>query len=79
MTNSISTTLVEVTKKYSWHSYDSQCQSQPHDSLTSFYVKLLWQRHWQVMMLWFMSRCHNKDILNNAIFAFNMSLLSKDT
>jgi len=26
-------------------------------------------------MLWFMSRCHNKDILNNVIFAFKMSLL----
>jgi len=37
--------------------HDSQCQSQPHDSLTSFYVK--------VMMYRFMSRCHNKDILNN--------------
>jgi len=40
MTNSISTTVVEVTKNIhdtSWHSYnlhhDSQCQSQPHDSL----------------------------------------------
>jgi len=21
-------------------------------------VKLSWQRHWQVMMYWFMSRCH---------------------
>jgi len=28
------------------------------------------------MMVWFMSRCH-KDILNNVIFAFKMSLLSK--
>jgi len=27
-------------------------------------------------MLWSMSRCH-KDILNNAIFAFKMSLLSE--
>jgi len=27
--------------------------------------------------LWFMSRCHNKDILNNVIFAFKMSLLSE--
>jgi len=26
---------------------------------------------------WFMSRCHNKDILNNVIFAFKMSLLSE--
>jgi len=26
-------------------------------------------------MLWFMSRCHNKDISNNVIFAFKMSLL----
>jgi len=24
-----------------------------------------------------MSRCHNKDILNNVIFAFKMSLLSE--
>jgi len=23
-------------------------------------VKLSWQRHWQVMMYWFMSRCHLK-------------------
>jgi len=29
------------------------------------------------MMLWFVSRCHNKDILNNVIFAFKMSLLSE--
>jgi len=29
------------------------------------------------MMYWFMSRCHNKDILNNVIFAFKMSLLSE--
>jgi len=27
------------------------------------------------MILWFMSRCHNKDISNNVIFAFKMSLL----
>jgi len=42
--------------------HDSQCQSQTQDSLTSFNVKLSWQRHWQVMMYWFMSRylkpCH---------------------
>jgi len=29
------------------------------------------------MMYWFMSRCHYKDILNNIIFAFKMSLLSE--
>jgi len=29
------------------------------------------------MMYWFMSRCHNKDILNNVIFPFKMSLLSE--
>jgi len=57
--------------------HDSQCQSQPHDSLTSFYAKLSWQRHWQVIMYWFMSRCHYKDILINVIFAFKMSLLSE--
>jgi len=28
-------------------------------------------------MYWFMSRCHNKDILNNVIFAFKMLLLSE--
>jgi len=29
-------------------------------------------------MLWFMSRCHNnRDILNNVIFAFKMSLWSE--
>jgi len=28
-------------------------------------------------MLWFMSRCPYKDILNNVIFAFKMSLLSE--
>jgi len=33
--------------------------------------------YWQVIVLWFMSRCHNKDILNNVIYAFKMSLLSK--
>jgi len=27
------------------------------------------------MMLWFMSRCHNKDILNNVISALKISLL----
>jgi len=26
-------------------------------------------------MYWFMSRCHNKDILNNVIFGFKISLL----
>jgi len=61
MTNSLSITVVEVTKNI--HDavimpHDSQCQSQPHDSLTSFNVKLSWQRHWQVMMYWFMSTCH---------------------
>jgi len=25
-------------------------------------------------MLWFMSRCYNKDMLNNVIYAFKMSL-----
>jgi len=75
MTNSISTTVVEVMRNI--HDtvimpYDSQCQSQPHDSLTSFNVKLSLQRLWQVM-----SRCHNKDILNNVIFALKMSLLSE--
>jgi len=29
------------------------------------------------MMLWFMSRRHTKDISNNVIFAFKMTLLSK--
>jgi len=29
------------------------------------------------MMCWFMSRCHNKHISNNVIFAFKMSLLSE--
>jgi len=29
------------------------------------------------MMLWYMSICHNKDITNNVIFAFRMSLLSE--
>jgi len=29
------------------------------------------------MMYRFMSRCHNKDILNNVIFAFKMLLLSE--
>jgi len=28
-------------------------------------------------MYWFMSRCHNKDISNNVIFALKMSLLSE--
>jgi len=28
-------------------------------------------------MLWFMSRCHNKDISNKDTFAFKMSLLSE--
>jgi len=41
----ISTTAVEVMKNI--HDtvimpHDSQCQSQPHDSLTSFNVKLSW-------------------------------------
>jgi len=27
----------------------------------SSYVKLSWQRHWQVMMLWFMSSFHKKE------------------
>jgi len=29
------------------------------------------------LLYWLMSRCHNKDILNNDIFAFKMSLLSE--
>jgi len=33
--------------------------------------------HWQVMMYWFMSRCHNKDISNNVIFALKMLLMSE--
>jgi len=28
-------------------------------------------------MYWFMSRCHNKHISNNVIFALKMSLLSE--
>jgi len=28
-----------------------------------------------LVYFWFMSRCHNKDILNNVIFASQMSLL----
>jgi len=55
--------------------HDSQCQSQPHDRLTSFNVKLSWQRYWQVMMYWFMSRCHIKDV----IFAFKCRYWAKDT
>jgi len=46
MTNSINTTVIEVTKNI-------------HDSYNG--PKLSWQRHWQVMMLWFMSRCHLKQ------------------
>jgi len=30
-----------------------------------------------MMILWFMSRCLKKDILNNVIFAFKMSLLNE--
>jgi len=33
-----------------WHIYDRLC------CLSN--VKLSWQRHWQVMMYWFMSSCH---------------------
>jgi len=29
------------------------------------------------MMLWFVSRCHNKDILNNVIFGFKISLCER--
>jgi len=45
---------------------------QPMSKPTTWYfVKLMY------MMYWFMSRCHNKDISNNVIFAFKMSLLSE--
>jgi len=30
-------------------------------------------KHWLVMMYWFMSRCHKQDISNNVIFALKMS------
>jgi len=63
MTNSISATVVEVTNNI--HDtvimpHDSQCQSQPHNRLTSF-----------------MSRCHNKDILNNVICIQNVIIERK--
>jgi len=32
---------------------------------------------YDMVMVWFMSRCLNKDILNHVIFAFQMSLLSE--
>jgi len=73
----ITVELIEFVVKMLYWPHDSQCQSQPHGSLTSFYVKLSWQKHWQVMILSFMSRCHNKDILNNVIFEYKMSLLSE--
>jgi len=40
-------------------------------------IKLSLPRHWQVMMYWFMSSCHNKGISNNVIFALKMSKLSE--
>jgi len=49
LTNSISITVVEVTKSIHVTVIMALCQIQPHDSLTSFYVKLPWQWHWQVM------------------------------
>jgi len=47
------------------HNHDMTCYE--------YEVGLSWQRHWQVMMYWYMSRCHNKDISNNVIFALKMS------
>jgi len=31
------------------------------------------------MMYWFMSRCHNKDISNNVIFAFKNVIIERMT
>jgi len=54
MTNSFSsTTVVEVTKNI----HDTVIMASWQPMSTTFYVKLSWQRHWQVMMLWFMSKC----------------------
>jgi len=33
----------------------------------------------QVMMYWFMSRCHNKDILNNVIFCIQNVIFEQKT
>jgi len=60
MTNSMCTTVVEVTTNIHHDtvimSHDSQCQNQPHDSLTSFNVKLSWQTHCR---LWCIGLCQD--------------------
>ncbi len=51
----------------------SSCHDKDTDRLCCLgNVKLSWQRHWQVMMCWFMSSCH-KDISNNVIFALKVT------
>jgi len=59
--NSISTTVVEVKKNI-------------HDSYNGLMTANVKANH---MTLNFMSRCHNKYILNNVIFALKMPLLSE--
>jgi len=71
MMNSMCTTI-EVTKNI--HDTGIMASWQPMSKSTTWQS---WQKHWHVMMYWFMSRYHYKDILNNVIFAFKMSLLSE--
>jgi len=41
--------------------------------MTGWVVLVMSSCHDNVMMYWFMSRCHNKDISNNVKFALKMS------
>jgi len=65
MTNSISSILVEVTKNI--HDTVIMASWQPTSKPTT----------WQFNLILKLSSCHDKDIFNNVIFAFKMSLLSK--
>jgi len=65
MTNSVSNTAVEVTKNI----HDTVIMDSWQPMSKHMTVKLSWQRQWQVMMLWFTSRCHKK-----VIFAFKILL-----
>jgi len=81
MTNSICTTVVEV----SYNGIMSTNVKAIHVMLTlsgflSFIINLLchvYDIFMTVDVVLVMSRCHNKDISNNVIFAFKMSQLSE--
>jgi len=72
MTNSI-TTVVEVMKNI--HDTVIMASWQPMSKPT----KLSWQRHWQVMMLWFMSRCHKQRHLKQCLICIQNVITERKT